>query len=83
MPPPRTTGQLAVAADTSSRAALLRHKARMKSAGFKRLQIWVHPDLLAELKRCRLPSECGGRCLERLLLGKAAQRPRYLRKSGD
>ena len=68
---------------TDSAQYLRRHKLRMKEAGFKRLQLWVHPDLLAELKRRRLPSECGGRCLERLLLGKAVQRPRFQRTSVD
>jgi hypothetical protein len=50
----------------------------MREAGFVRLNIWVHPDLQAEIARERLPSECRGRTLERLLLGKARKRPIFV-----
>lgn len=51
------------------------YKAKMKNAGFKRLSIYVHPELTAFLERERKPHECGGRTLERLLLGEARKRP--------
>lgn len=60
---------------------LRRYKLRMKDAGFKRLQLWVHPDLLDQIRRQTRPSECGGRCLERLILGEARKRPRYEKPS--
>lgn len=51
------------------------YKAKMKEAGFKRLSIYVHPELAAFLELERKPYECGGRTLERLLLGEARKRP--------
>jgi hypothetical protein len=62
---------------TTNGERLKAHKAKMRAAGFRRLSIWVHPDLVAELARRRGPGECGGRTLERLLLGEARQRPGY------
>lgn len=50
-------------------------KAKMKQAGFTRLSVYVHPELAAFLNRERQPYECGGRALERLLLGAAKERP--------
>jgi len=56
---------------------LARHKVRLQAAGFKRLSFWVCSDLAAILAAKRRPGECGGRTLERLLLGAAAERPEY------
>jgi len=67
---------------TSSRDSLKRHKANMQAAGFKRLAVWVHPDLVAEITKQRQPNECGGRTLERLVLGAARPRPRFY-QNGD
>ena len=53
------------------------YKARMAQAGFKRLSIWVHPDLVSFLDTNRKSYECSGRELERLLLGEAKKRPRF------
>jgi hypothetical protein len=53
------------------------YKARMERAGFKRLSVYVSPELAALLKANRKPSECGGRTLERLILGEAKKRPRF------
>lgn len=53
------------------------YKAKMQEAGFRRLSVYVHPELAAFLKRERKPYECGGRALERLLLGEAKKRPPY------
>ncbi|MDN0074025.1 hypothetical protein QU481_03865 [Crenobacter sp. SG2303] len=54
---------------------LKKYKAKMAAAGFKRLSIYVCPELVELLAKKRLPHECGGRTLERLLLGKARKRP--------
>jgi hypothetical protein len=54
-----------------------KYKAKMQTEGFKRLSVYVHPDLVALLKHERQPHECTGRILERLLLGKAMDRPDY------
>ena len=62
----------------SSKDSLKRYKAKMKDAGFKRLQLWVHPDLIKEIARQRRRTECGGRTLERLLLGSARPRPLWI-----
>lgn len=56
---------------------LARHKLRLQEAGFKRLSFWVCSDLAVSLSAERRPGECGGRTLERLLLGRAAERPAY------
>jgi hypothetical protein len=56
---------------------LAAHKNRLRSAGFLRLSCWLHPDLVAELERQRMPGECRGRTLERLILGVARSRPSY------
>lgn len=53
------------------------YKGRMKQAGFQRVSVWVHPDLINLMAANRKPSDCGGRVLERLLLGDAKQRPAY------
>lgn len=47
---------------------LKKYKTKMQEAGFKRLMVYVHPDLAKLLAKKRRPSECGGRTLERLLL---------------
>ena len=49
----------------------------MDAAGFKRLSFYASSELDELLCRERQPSECGGRTLERLLLGQAAKRPDY------
>lgn len=60
---------------TTNASRLKAYKEKMKAVGFKRLSIYVHPDLAAFLERERKPHECGGRVLERLLLGEARKRP--------
>lgn len=60
---------------TTNAERLRTYKAKMKEAGFKRLSVYVHPELAAFLAQERQPHECGGRALERLLLGKARKRP--------
>ena len=60
---------------TTNAERLRVYKARMKEAGFKRLSLYVHPELAAFLEQERKPYECGGRTLERLLLGEARKRP--------
>lgn len=60
---------------TSNAERLRAYKAKMKEAGFKRLSVYVHPALSAYLERERKAHECGGRTLERLLLGEARKRP--------
>lgn len=56
---------------------LKKYKGKMRGAGFKRLSVWVCPELSAMLAAERQPYECGGRVLERLLLGEARKRPDY------
>lgn len=56
---------------------LAKYKDKMREAGFKRLSVWVCPELAAMLAAERQPHECGGRVLERLLLGEARKRPDY------
>jgi hypothetical protein len=60
---------------TTNAERLRIYKAKMKQAGFTRLSVYVHPELVAFLNCERGPSECGGRALERLLLGAAKKRP--------
>ncbi|MEM5427211.1 hypothetical protein [Cupriavidus oxalaticus] len=60
---------------TSNAERLEAHKARLRKAGFKRLNIWVCQELAQLLADAREPQECCGRTLERLLLGQAKQRP--------
>lgn len=62
---------------TTNAERLKTYKAKMKEAGFKRLSVYVHPDLAAFLEAERKPHECGGRALERLLLGDARKRPSH------
>jgi len=64
--------------ETKTNAArLVKYKTKMREAGFKRLSVWVCPELAAKLAAERQPYECGGRVLERLLLGEARKRPQY------
>jgi hypothetical protein len=49
----------------------------MKKAGFRRISVWVSGELSQKLAKERGQGECGGRTLERLLLGKAAKRPNF------
>ncbi len=60
---------------TTNAERLKTYKLKMKDAGFKRLSVYVHPELAALLERERKSSECGGRTLERLLLGESRKRP--------
>jgi hypothetical protein len=60
---------------TTNAERLRTYKLKMKEAGFKRLSVYVHPELATLLEQERKSSECGGRTLERLLLGKARKRP--------
>ena len=55
------------------------HKRKLRADGFKRLSVWVCPELAAMLVTERRLGECGGRVLERLLLGEARLRPKYER----
>lgn len=56
---------------------LKKYRAKMTAAGFKRFSFYICPELEALLGHERQPSECGGRVLERLILGEAAKRPDY------
>ncbi|MEZ0191708.1 hypothetical protein AB9X41_21110 [Ralstonia solanacearum] len=60
---------------------LKKYKAKMRAAGFKRLSVWVCPELAALLAAERKSHECGGRTLERLLLGVVRERPQYWAES--
>lgn len=60
---------------TTNAERLRIYKAKMKQAGFTRLSVYVHPELVTFLNRERELYECGGRALERLLLGAAKKRP--------
>lgn len=62
---------------STNAARLERHKARLRAAGFKRVSFWICSDLATLLAAERRPGECGGRTLERVLLGVAAERPAY------
>lgn len=53
------------------------HKHKLRNNGFKRLSLWVCPELAAMLAEERRAGEYCGRVLERLLLGAAKCRPRY------
>lgn len=61
----------------TSAERLALYKRRMKNAGFRRISVWVSGELATMLAEEREPQECGGRTLERLLLGEAAKRPRF------
>lgn len=62
---------------TTNAERLKKYRAKMDAAGFKRLSFYAAPELDELLRRERKPSECGGRTLERLLLGEAKARPQY------
>lgn len=62
---------------TTNAQRLKTYKTRMKQASFKRLSVWVHPDLASKLDAERRQGECTGRTLERLLLGEAKKRPHF------
>jgi hypothetical protein len=62
---------------TTNAERLALYKRRMKNAGFRRISVWVSGELAEKLTKERGPGECGGRTLERLLLGKAAKRPDF------
>lgn len=61
---------------TSNAERIRKYKAKMHCAGFKRLNIWAHSELLAMIRQHRRGNECYGRTLERLCLGEAQKRPR-------
>lgn len=54
-----------------------KYRAKMNAAGFKRLSFYASKELDELIRRERQSGECGGRTLERLLLGQAAKRPDY------
>lgn len=56
---------------------LKKYRTKMNANGFKRLSFYAAPELVELINRERQPSECGGRTLERLLLGEAKKRPEY------
>lgn len=62
---------------TTSAERLALYKRRMKKAGFRRISVWVSGELAEKLRKERGPGECGGRTLERMLLGRAAKRPEF------
>lgn len=62
---------------TTSAERLALYKRRMKKAGFRRISVWVSDELAATLREERKSNECGGRTLERLLLGESAKRPSF------
>jgi hypothetical protein len=62
---------------TTNAERLRKYKAGMNAAGFHRLTAYVHPALKAFINQNRLPHECTGRTLERLLLGQARKRPEF------
>jgi hypothetical protein len=62
---------------TTNADRLKTYKKRMKQSGFKRLSVWVHPDLAAKLTAECGQGECTGRTLERLILGEAKKRPNF------
>ena len=53
------------------------HQQRMTDGGFQRLQFFASSQLVEYLLQHRLPGECRGRTVERLLLGVSEQRPDY------
>ncbi|HKM36609.1 MAG TPA: hypothetical protein VJY83_03100 [Thiopseudomonas sp.] len=61
----------------SNKDRLKRYREKMAANGFKRLSFYAAPELVELIAKERKPSECGGRTLERLLLGEAKPRPEY------
>ena len=61
----------------SNKDRLKRYREKMAANGFKRLSFYAAPELVELIAKERKPSECGGRVLERLLLGEAKPRPEY------
>lgn len=61
----------------SNKERLKRYREKMTDNGFKRLSFYAAPELAELIARERQPYECGGRVLERLLLGEAKPRPVY------
>ena len=61
----------------SNKDRLKRYREKMAANGFKRLSFYAAPELVELIARERQPYECGGRTLERLLLGEAKPRPEY------
>ena len=61
----------------SNKERLKKYRKRMEAAGFKRLSFYAAPELVVLINEERKKSECGGRTLERLLLGQSLKRPDY------
>ncbi|MGX6570436.1 hypothetical protein [Cupriavidus necator] len=59
------------------KARLRKYEADRKEAGFREIRPCVHEDFLVKIKELRLPGECMGRTLERLILGEAVPRPPF------
>ena len=72
------TGKVVLMASKNSER-LEAHKRKLRADGFKRLSVWVCPELAAMLTAELRAGECGGRVLERLLLGTVKPRPKYER----
>lgn len=62
---------------SSNSERLARHKRKLQANGFTRMSVWIAPELAAMLTADRRRGECGGRVLERLLLGEARPRPKF------
>jgi len=62
---------------TTNAERLKKYRKKMEAGGFKRLSFYASPELVELINKERSRSECGGRVLERLLLGQAAKRPEY------
>lgn len=62
---------------TTNAERLKKYRAKMEEYGFRRLSFYASKELNELIAKERQPSECGGRVLERLLLGEAAKRPDY------
>ena len=61
----------------SNKERLRRYRKRMDAAGFKRLSFYASPMLIIFIENERKQAECGGRTLERLLIGHSMERPDF------
>ncbi|BAL24015.1 antitoxin MazE-like protein [Azoarcus sp. KH32C] len=59
---------------TTNAERVKRHKGRMKEAGFRRLDVWVSPELFTLIQQECKPWECYARTVERLLMGRRPSR---------
>lgn len=69
--------ELLVEMTTTNSERLRKYRVLMTESGFRRLSFYASKELADLIARERKPSECGGRVLERLLLGESAKRPGY------